>query len=101
MEKKTNDMLIIAATVLMLLMGIIIWKQNTMIKDYQQTIENTDTIVEKDTLYLDKIVKDSVPIVQYKKEVIRDTLYQKVGDSISATPQIITLIKKKSKTNWK
>lgn len=101
MEKKTNDMLIIAATVLMLIMGIVIWKQNTMIKDYQQTIENTDTIVQTDTLFLEKEIKDSVPIVQYKKEIIRDTLYQKIGDSISATPQIITLIKKKSKTNWK
>lgn len=98
MEKKTNDMLIIAATVLMLIMGIVIWKQNAIIKDYQQT---TDTIVKTDTLFLEKEIKDSVPIVQYKKEIIRDTLYQKIGDSISATPQIITLIKKKSKTNWK
>lgn len=96
MEKKTNDMIIIAATILMLLMGIVMWFQNKTLNEYKQLINKTDTIEYSDTIYLDKVVRDSMPVVQYKKVLVRDTLWHSNGDSIVGEPQIITLIKKKS-----
>ena len=96
MEKKTNDMIIIAATVLMLIMGIVMWFQNKTLNEYKGIINKTDTIEYSDTIYLDKVVRDSIPVVQYKKVLVRDTLWHSNGDSIVGEPQIITLIKKKS-----
>lgn len=95
MEKKTNDMLIIAATVLMLLMGIVMFYQNKTLNEYKQLINKTDTIEYSDTIYLDKVVRDSMPVVQYKKVLVRDTLWHSNGDSVVGEPQIITLVKKK------
>ena len=51
-----------------------------------------------DTLYLTKVIRDSVPKETTVTVYIRDTLYQKEGDSIAATPVIVTM-KKKSYTN--
>lgn len=96
MEKKTNDMLIIAAAVLMLLMGIVMFYQNKTLNEYKQLLEKTDTtqVISTDTLYMEKTITDTVP--QYINQVIfkTDTVYQKEGDSISATPMLITLKKK-------
>ena len=94
MEKKDNDVLHIIATIIIVLMGSLLWYQNKTIKDYQEI--KTDTITFADTIYLDKVIKDTVPTVQYKKEIIRDTLWHSNGDSIFGEPQIITLVKKKS-----
>ena len=96
MEKKTDNMIIIAATVLMLLMGTILWFQNKTLNEYKQLLEKTDTIEYSDTIYLDKVVRDSIPVVQYKKVLVRDTLWKVQGDSVVGEPQIITLVKKKS-----
>lgn len=95
MDKKTNDMIIIAATVLMLLMGIVMFYQNKTLNEYKQLINKTDTIEYSDTIYLDKVVRDSMPVVQYKKVLVRDTLWHSNGDSVVGEPQIITLVKKK------
>lgn len=96
MEKKTNDIIIIAATVLMLLMGIVMWFQNKTLNEYKQLLEKTDTtqIISTDTLYLEKTYTDTVP--KYINQVIfkTDTVYRQKGDSIEATPMLITLKKK-------
>lgn len=96
MEKKTNNMIIIAATVLMLIMGIVMFYQNKTLNEYKELINKTDTIEYSDTIYLDKVVRDSMPVVQYKKVLVRDTLWHSNGDSVVGEPQIITLVKKKS-----
>lgn len=96
MEKKTNDIIIIAATVLMLLMGIVMWFQNKTLDEYKQLLEKTDTtqIISTDTLYLEKTYTDTVP--KYINQVIfkTDTVYRQKGDNIEATPMLITLKKK-------
>lgn len=96
MEKKTNDTLIIIATVILLLMGALLWYQNKTLNEYKQLLEKTDTtqIISTDTLYLEKTYTDTVP--KYINQVIfkTDTVYQKEGDSISAQPMLITLKKK-------
>ena len=96
MEKKTNDMLIIAATVIMLLMGIVMFYQNKTLNEYKQLINKTDTtqIISTDTLYMEKTITDTVP--QYINQVIfkTDTVYRQKGDSIEAQPMLITLKKK-------
>lgn len=96
---KNSETLLLVATILsILLVGIVFWKDG-QIERMKELINKTDTIVSVDTLYLEKEVRDSIPVVQYKKIIERDTLYKKEGDSIVATPQIITKVKKKSKTN--
>lgn len=96
MEKKTNDTLIVIATVILLLMGALLWYQNKTIKNYEDIINKTDTtqIISTDTLYMEKTITDTVP--KYINQVIfkTDTVYQKEGDSISAQPMLITLKKK-------
>lgn len=96
MEKKTNDMLIIAATVLMLLMGIVMFYQNKTLNEYKDIINSVDTITYADTIYLDKVVRDTVPQTITQTIFKCDTLWKKEGDSIVGEPQIITLVKKKS-----
>lgn len=96
MEKKTNDTLIIIATVILLLMGALLWFQNKTLNEYKQLLEKTDTtqIISTDTLYLEKTYTDTVP--KYINQVIfkTDTVYRQKGDSIEAEPMIITLKKK-------
>lgn len=96
MDKKTNNMIIIAATVLMLLMGIVMFYQNKILNEYKQLFEKIDTtqVISTDTLYLEKTYTDTVP--KYINQVIfkTDTVYRQKGDSIEAEPMIITLKKK-------
>ena len=96
MEKKTNDMIIIAATVLMLLMGIVMFYQNKTLNEYKQLINKTDTITYADTIYLDKVVRDTVPQTITQTIFKCDTLWKVQGDSVVGEPHIITLVKKKS-----
>lgn len=58
----------------------------------------TDTIIRNDTLYLDVIKTDTMPIVSYVTVVERDTVYRVSGDSIEQTPRVIFLKKKRLKT---
>lgn len=97
MEKnKTIKTLVIVIFVLIaMLMGT--WMLfGHKIDEYKQLLEKTDTIEYSDTIYLDKVVRDSIPVVQYKKVLVRDTLWKVQGDSVVGEPQIITLVKKKS-----
>lgn len=99
MEKKTDNMIIIAATVLMLLMGIVMFYQNKTLNEYKQLLEKTDTVTYADTIYLDKVVRDTVPQVKTMTIFKCDTLWKVKGDSVVGEPHIITLVKKKSATH--
>ena len=96
-ENNTNNILLIVGTILItLMMALLFWQQNTL-NTYKTLLEKTDTTTTMtvDTLYLEKTYTDTVP--KYINQVIfkTDTLFKKEGDSISATPMLITLKKKK------
>ncbi len=97
MEKKTNSRLLFIATAIMTFMMIVMLYQNKTMNKMRDLLEKVDTTTTMvvDTLYLEKTYTDSVP--KYITQTIfkTDTVFQKEGDSISATPLLITLKKKK------
>lgn len=95
-ENKTNNILLFIATVIIGLMIGALYLMNGKLNQYKDLLENTDTTVYSDTIYLDKVVKDSIPVVQTKTIYKLDTLWKVQGDSIIGEPQVITLVKKKS-----
>lgn len=94
---KNNTLITVGLTIISVIMMILLVFQNHTINNLKDIIEKTDTTTTMtiDTLYLDKTYTDSVP--KYITQTIykTDTLYKKEGDSISATPLLITLKKKK------
>lgn len=94
-DKTSNVLLVIAAIILTLMIGVM-FIMNGKLNQYKQLLEKTDTTVYSDTIYLDKIVRDTIPQVKTMTIFKCDTLWQKQGDSIVGEPQIITLVKKKS-----
>ena len=86
MEKKTNDMLIIAATVLMLLMGIVMFYQNKTLNRYKEILNNVDTtavVIKHDTIDVSTDTTIYKPVI-IKETIIRvDTLYNGDGDAIN------------------
>lgn len=97
MENKTNSRLLFIATAIMTLMMVVMFYQNKTMNKMRDLLEKVDTTTTMvvDTLYLEKTYTDSVP--KYITQTIfkTDTVFQKEGDSISATPLLITLKKKK------
>ena len=98
--KSNNTLIIVVLTILIGLMFVVMHVQQNKINDYKNLLEMTDTTnkITVDTLYLDKEIKDSVPQTITQTIFKIDTIYKKEGDSISATPMLITLKKKKSPT---
>jgi len=98
MENKTSNTLIIVATFIMAIMGAIMFYQNKTMTKMRELLEKVDTTttVTVDTLYLEKEIKDTVPQTITQTIFKTDTVYRQVGDSIEATPLLITLKKKKS-----
>ena len=96
--KNNNTLITVGLTIISVIMMILLVFQNNIINNLKDIIEKTDTTttITIDTLFLEKTYTDSVP--KYITQTIykTDTLYKKEGDSISATPLIITLKKKKS-----
>ena len=91
MDNKIGDKLAIIVSIMLIFMGIILWKQNKTINEYQDIINNADTavVIKHDTIYTDVDTTVTQPII-IKETIIRvDTLYNDEGDSI--------LVKKKSK----
>lgn len=86
MEKKTNDMIIIAATVLMLLMGIVMFYQNKTLNKYKDIINSVDTtavVIKHDTIDVSTDTTIYKPVI-IKETIIRvDTLYNDDGDTIN------------------
>lgn len=98
MENKSNNtLLLIATAIIAILIGICYYQDNTLTK-MRDLLEKTDTTTTMtiDTLYLEKTVVDTVP--EYINQVIfkTDTLYKMNGDSLEATPILITLKKKEA-----
>lgn len=98
--KSNNTLIIVVLTILIGLMFVVMHVQHNKINDYKNLLEMTDTTntITVDTLYLDKEIKDSVPQTITQTIYKIDTVYRQVGDSIEATPMLITLKKKKSST---
>lgn len=98
--KSSNTLIIVVLTILIGLMFVVMHVQQNKINDYKNLLEMTDTTnkITVDTLYLDKEIKDSVPHTITQTIFKIDTVYKKEGDSIEATPMLITLKKKKSPT---
>ena len=98
--KDSNTIIIVALTILIGLMFVVMHVQHNAINNYKNLLEMTDTTnkITVDTLYLEKEIKDSVPQTITQTIFKIDTVYKKEGDSISATPMLITLKKKKSPT---
>ena len=96
-NNKSNNVLLIVAAIIMALMTAVMFYQDKVMTEMRQLLEKTDTTTTMtvDTLYLEKTYTDSVP--KYITQTIfkTDTVYKKEGDSISATPMLITLKKKK------
>ena len=88
---KNNNVLIIIATVIMALMMVVMFYQNRVLDKYKNLLEKIDTTttITVDTLFLDKIIVDSIPKEKVVKIVQTDTLYKHEGDSIIATPIIL------------
>ena len=98
--KDSNTLIIVALAILIGLMFVVMHVQHNAINNYKNLLEMTDTTntINVDTLYLEKEIKDSVPQTITQTIFKIDTVYKKEGDSISATPMLITLKKKKSPT---
>ena len=98
--KDSNTLIIVALTILIGLMFVVMNVQHNAINNYKNLLEMTDTTnkITVDTLYLEKEIKDSVPQTITQTTYKIDTVYRQVGDSIEATPMLITLKKKKSPT---
>jgi len=96
-KDKTSNVLLIVATVLMTVMLGIMFYQNKTLEKYKDLLEKVDTTTTMtvDTLFLEKTYTDTVPKYITQKIYKTDTVYKKEGDSISATPLLITLKKKK------
>ena len=89
MKKKT--LIAITASIIMALMLGVMHLQNRTINKYKNLLEKIDTttITKVDTLFLDKIIVDSIPKEKIVKIIQTDTLYKHEGDSIIATPIIL------------
>lgn len=103
MKTSINYLLTYAAVILVIFIAccaVKIEHQKSEIKRLTTLLEASDTTktTQVDTLYLTKVIRDSVPKETTVTVYIRDTLYQKEGDSIAATPVIVTM-KKKSYSN--
>lgn len=98
--KDSNTLIIVALAILIGLMFVVMHVQHNAINNYKNLLEMTDTTntINVDTLYLEKEIKDSVPQTITQTVFKIDTVYRQVGDSIEATPMLITLKKKKSPT---
>lgn len=96
-NNKSNNVLLIVATIIMMFMGAVMFYQDKTMTEMRQLLEKVDTTTTMtvDTLFLEKTYTDTVP--KYITQTIfkTDTVYKKEGDSISATPLLITLKKKK------
>lgn len=98
--KDSNTLIIVVLAILIGLMFVVMHVQHNAINNYKNLLEMTDTTnkITVDTLYLEKEIKDSVPQTITQTIFKIDTVYRQVGDSIEATPMLITLKKKKSPT---
>ena len=95
-NNKSMNVLLIVAAIIMALMGAVMFYQDKTLTEMRQLLEKTDTITYADTIYLDKVIRDTMPQTITQRIYKTDTLWKVQGDSVVGEPQIITLVKKKS-----
>lgn len=91
-----NKLLTISGFIIAAMIAVMFYQNNVMnkMRDFLEKVDTTTTIAV-DTLYLEKTYTDTVPKYITQTIIKTDTLYKKEGDSISTTPLLITLKKKK------
>lgn len=94
--KSSNTLIIVALTILIGLMFVVMHVQQNKINNYKSLLEMTDSTTYADTIYLDKVIRDTMPQTITQRIYKTDTLWKVQGDSVVGEPQIITLVKKKS-----
>lgn len=97
MDKQTLQKLLGIACIIIALFIAVSTAQHYQLQRFKDLIEKIDTTTTVDTLYYEKIVKDSVPYPKYITINKRDTVYVKSGDSIQ-TKVLELQAKKYSKT---
>lgn len=76
--------------------GHTISKQRAKIEELNNLILKSDTVTEvkTDTLYFTKTIVEKAPKEKQTTIIVHDTLYRQKGDSVEATPILVTLKKK-------
>lgn len=71
-------------------------KTMNTIKELQEIMSLTDSslVIETDTIWMERRVVDSLPKQRSQTIMALDTVYNQHGDTIEATPRLLTLKKK-------
>lgn len=82
--KLTNNTLLYVATILVAVCLVVMHYQNKTIKDFKNLIEQTDTsaTIKRDTIWRDTLITETQFVPKYIKELKRDTVYTKDGDTL-------------------
>lgn len=82
--KLTNNVLLYVATILVAVCLVVMHYQNKTIQDFKNLIEQTDTssTIKRDTIWRDTLITVTKFVPKYIKELKRDTVYTKDGDTL-------------------
>ena len=82
--KLTNNTLLCVATILVAVCLVVMHYQNKTIQDFKKLIEQTDTSVtiKRDTIWRDTLITETKFVPKYIKELKRDTVYTKDGNTL-------------------
>lgn len=94
--KLTNNTLLCVATILVAVCLVVMHYQNKTIQDFKNLIEQTDTSVtiKRDTIWRDTLITETKFVPKYIKELKRDTLYTKYGDTLELAIESIRFDKR-------
>ena len=82
--KLTNNTLLCVATILVAVCLVVMHYQNKTIQCFKNIIEQTDTSVtiKRDTIWRDTLITETKFVPKYIKELKRDTVYTKDGNTL-------------------
>lgn len=82
--KLTNNVLLYVATILVAVCLVVMHYQNKTIQDFKNLIEQTDTsaTIKRDTIWRDTLITETKFVPKYIKELKRDTVCTKDGDTL-------------------
>ncbi len=82
--KLTNNTLLYVATILVAVCLIVMHYQYKTIQDFKNIIEQTDTsaTIKRDTIWIDTLITETQFVPKYIKELKRDTVYTKDGNTL-------------------
>lgn len=82
--KLTNNVLLYVATILVAVCLVVMHYQNKTIQDFKNLIEQTDTsaTIKRDTIWNSISITETQFVPKYIKELKRDTVYTKDGDTL-------------------